>query len=216
MGSANKVTRALLAGLCWGAATTASAADIAGLPASHDAEAMRRWIALTGDNAGQPFAIVDKKEAKLFVFEADGHVAGAAPALLGQAIGDDSAPGVGDKPVAEVLPQERTTPAGRFASEPGRNLTGEDVVWVDYDSGFAIHRLRPGASYAPRLKHLTSPRAKDHRMSFGCVVVSASFYDSVVRPLLGQRRALVYVLPETRSLSSQFGEMQLALGDTSR
>lgn len=213
---ATRAMQALLCGWMTAASAVASAGDFAGLAASQDADAMLRWVRATGDNGGRPFAIVDKKEARLFVFEGNGRVIGAAPALLGQAVGDDTVPGVGDKPQSQVLPQERTTPAGRFAAEPGLNLTGEDVIWVDYDSGFAIHRLRPGASYPRRVKHLMSPNARDHRMSLGCVVVSASFYDSVVKPTLGEQPTVVYVLPETRSLTRQFGALQVALGDAAR
>ena len=36
--------------------------------------------------------------------------------------------------MAKIRPHERTTPAGRFASEPGRNTGGEDIVWVDYET----------------------------------------------------------------------------------
>ena len=51
-----------------------------------------------------------------------------------------------------------TTPAGRFEAEPGINNKGEQVVWVDYDSAFAIHRLRPGFAYQSRATRLVSTR----------------------------------------------------------
>lgn len=156
------------------------------------------------DHEGRPFAVVDKPGAKLYVFDANGRLVGASPALLGQAIGDDTVPGVGAKAPSEVLPHERTTPAGRFVSEPGRNLQGDNVVWVDYDSGFAIHRVRAGASYAPRLQRLASAAPLAHRASLGCVVVDSGFYDRVVWPVLGQGKAVVYVLPETRPVASLF------------
>jgi len=179
--------------------------------ASADARQVARWVEASGDNGGRPYAIVDKKSARLFVFAPDGRELGATPALLGEAVGDDTVPGVGDKPPSQVLPGERTTPAGRFVSEPGRNLSGEHVVWVEYDSGFAIHRVRPGASQAGRLQRLASPTPEDNRNSLGCVVVDVPFYESVVLPVLGQGRAVVYVLPETRAVSSVFDVRRLAL-----
>ena len=63
-------------------------------------------------------------------------------ALLGSARGDDSAPGIGDRPLAKILPDERTTPAGRFSAELGENNHGEDILWVYYDNAISMHRVR--------------------------------------------------------------------------
>lgn len=156
---------------------------------------MRRVLA-SGDARGRPFAIVDKRQARLLVFRADGRLLGATPALLGAAPGDFTFAGVGrrDRPIA---PHERTTPAGRFESEPGRNHLGEAIVWVDYDSSLAIHRMRPAAAHERRPERLASPSPGDNRISLGCIVVAASFFDTVVAPSLGRQRGVVYVLPET-------------------
>jgi hypothetical protein len=62
--------------------------------------------------------------------------------LLGLARGDVSVPGIGERKISDINPHERTTPAGRFISEPGRNLSGEDIVWVDYDAAVSMHRVR--------------------------------------------------------------------------
>src|SRR5476649_2710748 len=58
--------------------------------ASHEARHVADWVVDSGDNRGMPFAIVDKTDAKVFVFGPDGRLRGAAPALLGLALGDDS------------------------------------------------------------------------------------------------------------------------------
>lgn len=187
----------------------ASGVDFGGEHPSADARRIAQWIVGSGDNKGLPFAIVDKKDARLFVFDAGGRVIGATPALLGLAPGDHSLPGVGDRHPALLPPRERTTPAGRFESEPGRNHTGEAIVWFDYDAALAIHRLRPGKAHAARLKRLTSPAPADHRASLGCVVVPVAFYDSVVGPTLGRERGVVYVLPETRPVAEMFGVQQV-------
>jgi hypothetical protein len=173
---------------------------------STDTQRVAQWILASGDNNGLPFAIVDKKDARLFVFEPAGRVLGATPALLGLAPGDRSLPGVGDKDPALLKPFERTTPAGRFESEPGRNHTGEAIVWIDYDAALAIHRLRPGKAHAARVKRLASQAPEDRRASLGCVVVPAAFYDSVVGPTLGRERGVVYVLPETLPAQEVFGK----------
>lgn len=179
--------------------------DFAGEPASADARRVAQWVVGSGDNRGAPFAIVDKKDARLFVFDAGGRIVGATPALLGLAPGDHSLPGIGEREPSQLLPAERTTPAGRFASAPGRNHTGEAIVWFDYDAALAIHRLRPGQTRAARLKRLASPAPADRRASLGCVVVAPAFYESVVGPTLGRERGVVYVLPETRPLHEVFG-----------
>jgi hypothetical protein len=152
------------------------------------------------DNHDMPFAIVDKKDAKLFLFTPRGRLVASTPALLGLARGDHSVPGVGDLPVGQIPPADRTTPAGRFVTEPGRNLDGEDVVWMDYDAGLAIHRLRPGAAREARLQRLASGVPAAHRVSAGCVVVPVEFYEQHLQPMFGTRAGVVYVLPETRSV----------------
>ena len=130
------------------------------------------------------------------MFDATGRLRGTSPVLLGQTRGDRSAPKVGHTQSGNVPLSERTTPAGRFVAEPGRNLNGEHVVWVDYDAAFAVHRLRPGPSLALRLARLASPTADDNRLSFGCVVAPVKFYVDVVATVLGRGRSIVYVLPE--------------------
>lgn len=187
-----------------GAVALACALGAGPARASSDASEVAQWVIATGDHRGGPFAIVDKKSAQLFVFDSAGNLLGATPALLGLAPGDHSVPGVGEKDPASLLPFERTTPSGRFESEPGRNHTGEAIVWFDYDQRLAIHRVRPGKSEAGRLRRLASPSAAERRASLGCVVVPVAFYETIVAPTLGRQRGVVYVLPETRSAGELF------------
>ena len=158
---------------------------------------LSRDVLSRGDHGERPFAIVDKQAALILVFGADGRLAGSAPVLLGRARGDHSAPGVGQRTQDRTLrATDLITPAGRFASEPGRNLEGDDIVWIDYGAALAIHRLRSGSSHADRQWRMASANLGDRRVSAGCVVVPTGFYDSVVRPLLGRQRGVVYVMPE--------------------
>lgn len=182
----------------WAAAATASAAavDFSGEQASEEARQMAQWALDSEDAVGKPFAVVDKKQARLFVFGADGRLLGTTPALLGLAKGDRGVPGIGNIPVNSIPPEARTTPAGRFESMPGHNLKGEAIVWIDYEASLAIHRLRPAAPAERRPQRLASDSVDDKRISFGCVVVSPEFYDQVVQPSLGRQRGVVYVLPE--------------------
>jgi len=188
-------------------AKSAVAAVEAPVEVSKDAREMVQWIMASHDNADMPFAVLDKKAARFFVFEASGRMVGAAPALIGAAPGDHTAPGVGSRPLSQMKPEERTTPAGRFISEPGRNLSGEDIVWVDYEAAFAIHRVRPGPSWQRRQALLPSPNAASRRVSLGCIVVAPEFYLGVVQPILGRQRGVVYVLPETRPARTLFAAL---------
>ena len=186
-------------------------ASMAAESASADARYAAGWVMDSADNRGLPFAIVDKKDARIFVFDGAGQLRGASPALLGLASGDRSVPGIGDREPSRILPFERTTPAGRFASQPGRNLQGEDVIWINYHEGLAIHRVRPGNSQEQRLQRLASATATDNRISLGCVVVPVAFFETVVSPMLGRNDGVVYVLPETRPVHALFGGFQAGL-----
>ena len=177
--------------LAWASVAEAEAAS------RDPAPAFAARVLASQDHAGRPFAIVDKTNAWIVVHHADGTVAGSARVLLGAARGDWSMPGVGERTQNGTLrPEDLTTPAGRFVSQPGHNHTGEAVVWVDIDAAFAIHRLRPGPQAAERARRLTTTGAGDKRVSAGCVVVAGRFFDDVVQPVLGAGPAVVYVLPE--------------------
>ncbi len=186
-------------------------ADFAGEAASTDARYAAASVMASADNQDLPFVIVDKKDARIFVFDASGRLRGASAALLGLASGDRSVPGIGQRPVTQILPAERTTPAGRFLSQPGRNLQGEDVIWVNYSEGLAIHRLRPGNSQEQRRERLASATPSDNRISLGCVVVPVAFYEEVIAALLGKSHSVVYVLPETGPVQALFGGEVLGL-----
>ena len=166
---------------------------------SRDVQATARWVLQRADHRGRPFAIVDKNSAQIVVFDAIGVPIGSSPVLLGLASGDrDAVPQMGLRTPASLAPSERTTPAGRFDSEPGRNDKGEAIVWFDYDAALAIHRLRPAPEYQQRPQRMASINPLDRRITFGCVVVPEAFYDDVIAPTLGRRRGVVYVLPEER------------------
>jgi hypothetical protein len=189
-----------------GALLAALAASVSAM--SLPAQDMAQSVTRSSDNRGLPFAIVDKREAQLHVFDARGRLVGSTAVLLGATVGDEIVPGVGERAQrGAVGPGERTTPAGRFGSFPGRNHTGERVVWVDYESAFAIHRVRPGRSFKMRVDRLGAPGAAGKRVSEGCVVVPADFYDRVIERVLGAGRSVVYVMPEARALRDTFRDL---------
>ena len=163
------------------------------------------WALADGaGNAGRPWAILDKKNARLHLFDGTGALKASSAVLLGAASGDDSVPGIGDRKIADIRPFEKTTPAGRFHTEPGTNLQGEDIVWVDYDAAISMHRVRP-LKGERRLERLATPTARDNRISYGCINVPAAFYDRWLKPGFGKQAGLLYVLPETRTAAAQFG-----------
>ena len=163
------------------------------------------WIVSSHDNAGAAFFIIDKKRARLLVFDAAGNLQGASPVLLGLARGDDTVPGIGDKALADIRPQERTTPAGRFVAERGRNLQGDDVVWVDYAAAVSLHRVRNVNPGDRRVERLLTKTIADNRISYGCINVPVAFYDHVVQQAWRSGRGVVvYVLPEKRGLEEVF------------
>lgn len=185
-------------------ATAARRADFKAALHSPDARLVADWVAASADNAGVPFAILDKREATVFVFDRSARLVGASPVLLGAAPGDDSVEGIGERAIPDVKPFERTTPAGRFVSRPGKNSSGEDVVWVDYSAAVSMHRVRLIDPKERRLERLASPDAAMRRISYGCINVPVKFFDAVVSPVLGTGRAVVYVLPETKSVHDVF------------
>jgi hypothetical protein len=158
----------------------------------------------SGDHHGMPFAILDKVEAKVFVFHPDGRLHGAAPALLGLGKGDDIIPGIGDKKLSEIRPEDRVTQAGRFVSYLGINYKGTSILWIDYESNTALHRVITTNPKERRLERLDSPKPLEHRISFGCVNVPMKFFDDVVEPTFTGTYGVVYVLPETRSINETF------------
>ena len=178
----------------------------------HDTLHVVSWVLATADHAGLPFAVVDKRGARISVYEPDGRLIGSSAALLGIDPGDLSVPDIAQRTPSSLAAGERTTPAGRFESRPGHNDKGEAIVWIDYDASLAIHRLRPAPLHQRRPQRLDSPTAEDNRVSLGCVVVSADFYLSVIQPSLGQRRGVVYVLPESRPVQAMFGATSVSQG----
>jgi len=184
--------------------TAPAHAQFAQEAASPDVRHMADWVVNSRNNQQKAFAIVDKRDAKVFMFDPRGVLKAATPALLGAAQGDDSFPGIGDKPLSQVRPEEKTTPAGRFVAELGMNTGGEDIVWVDYDAAVSMHRVRATVKAERRLERLASPTPDDNRISFGCINLPPTFYEQVLKPAVQNGGVVIYVLPEVHSLRQVF------------
>jgi hypothetical protein len=187
--------------------TESAQTDFAHEPASAEARQIADWALASGDNQGMPFMIVDKVNARLFLFTARGALLGTAPVLLGLGKGDDTPPGIGDLPLASIPPADRITPAGRFDAVMGVNLAGQDILWVDYEAALSVHRAtdpKHSLTAHGRLARLASATVADNRISHGCVNVSAMFFEETLRPAFQGAGGVIYILPETRPLQVQF------------
>ena len=180
-------------------------ADFGEVKPSTQARTFANWVASADDNRGTTFVVIEKKEARLYVFDGKARLLAVSPVLLGAALGDETVPGIGDRPIALVQPNERTTPAGRFVAERGRNAWGEDVVWVDYDAAVSMHRVVTADATERRLERLASPSADDNRISYGCINVPVAFYEAHIRPAFAHQSGIVYVLPNIATIHQVFG-----------
>jgi hypothetical protein len=180
------------------------AADFGNITPTPQARRMADWIVARHDNGKAPFFIIDKRDARLYVFQPDGTIVGTAPVLLGAARGDETWPGIGNVPIKQVRPWQRTTAAGRFVTEPGMDLDRKDVVWLDYDAGLAMHRVINKVRSEHRPERLATPTPLDNRISFGCINVPIAFFDAYVSPVFGKRPGVAYILPEVKTFQEAF------------
>jgi len=112
------------------------------------------WVVNSSDHKGLPFVIVDKPNARVFVFDSSGRIRGDAAALLGSAPGDHSVPGIGERELSDMAPEDRTTPAGRFVAVAGmavarqRPATANGVVFMLLEDEFGqMNLVVPPAVY---------------------------------------------------------------------
>ena len=178
-------------------------ADFRGDVAPIDVRRMANWVVASADNGSLPFAIIDKKDADVFVFDREGQILGFAPVLLGLGVGDDSVPGIGNKPLSAIPPKDRTTPAGRFVAYLGHEGK-TNLFWVDYKNNIAMHRVVTGTPRDHRLQRLATPTPLDNRISFGCINVPVDFFDRTLLPAFKSTKGVVYILPEVKATRDVF------------
>ena len=201
---------AMAAFLLLGAASAnAQYADFGSERPSADALHIANWAVHSGDHRAMPFVIVDKRDSRVFVFDGQGRLQGAAPALLGLAQGDHSVPGIGTRKMSTIRPEERTTPAGRFAASMERSLHGDEILWVDYDAAVALHRVIATVPKERRLQRLASQTPADRRITYGCINVPVKFFEQVVMQAFKGGSGIVYVLPEIRGAAEVFGSYDI-------
>ena len=169
-----------------------------------DARHMADWVVQRRDNGRMPFIVLDKRDARLYVFDVQGHLLDQTPVLLGSAHGDETYPGIGDVPIADVKPYQRTTAAGRFVTRPGLDADHTDVVWLDYDAALAMHRVINKVKAERRLQRIASPNPKVRRISWGCINIPIAFFDTYISPVFGKHSGVTYVIPERKTFAQVF------------
>jgi len=184
--------------------TSSKRADFKKVNTSTQTRKLADWVVDSGDNQEMPFILVDKINAMVFVFDPDGRLKGSAPALLGLAKGDHSFPGIGDRHLSAIRPEERTTPAGRFVGMLGHNSDGKNVLWVDHDKAVSLHRVITNHPEERRLERLATLTPLDNKISYGCINVPVKFFDDIVRPVFAGTRGVIYVLPEVKTTQEVF------------
>lgn len=172
---------------------------------SLDAKNLSDWITESGNNQALPFIIIDKREAKVFTFLSDGQFYRGSPALIGEMIGDDVTPGVGQKKLSEIKVEERTTPAGRYEVQIGMSPNKSELLWIDYESGLSMHPVVTSNPLEQRLKRILSSNLSERRITYGCVNVSSLFYQEVIHPTFKNSSGIAYILPEVHSIEAIFG-----------
>lgn len=203
----------MVAALSMAAAFAPSAAAAQLSDVTPAALAVANWAKSTGDHGGRPIMVIDKSAAAVFLYDGSGQLLGMAPVLIGSAIGDDSAPGIGNREIHEIKPEERTTPAGRFLTRLGPALGKyRRVLWVSHELSIAMHPVITASPREQRKMRLNSPSPADNRITYGCINVSADFYRKMVEPLFAETAGIAYVLPETKQLAEVIPGFQPILG----
>lgn len=197
---------------------TASSQEFGTTPASAEIRQMRQWVVDTGNNDKLPFVLIDKVNARVYVFNSAGQLQGMAPALLGMTRGDDSIPGIGSRPLSEVGAQDRVTPAGRFVSSLSYDKNDKQILVLDYADALSLHAVVKGTPAERRAERLKSSTPLDNRISYGCINVPLQFFNEIVSPTFKRNDGIVYILPEISPLDTLIGtgKLQNSASSTNR
>lgn len=189
----------------------AESVDFKNQSASPEVRRVALWVSDSKDNHGMPYLIVDKVNARVFVFDAHGHLQGSDAALLGMARGDRSVTGIGDRTMSAIRPEDRTTPAGRFKAYLDHDVHGHEILVIDYAASISLHAVVKGTPAERRAERLGSTTSEDNRISFGCINVPLKFYKTIVRAAFAHTFGIVYILPEMSPASKVFGFHDVAI-----
>jgi len=163
-----------------------------------------QWVAASKDNAGLPFVVVDKVNARVYAFNPLGQLQATAPVLLGMGVGDKALVSQ-DAPMSAMPPEKRITPAGRYPSRLVTDNHGKTVLLIDGENLITMHIVVKGTPAQRRAERLASVSTADNRISFGCINVPPGFFTTVVDPDFRPKKGVVYILPEKTTAGQLFG-----------
>ena len=173
--------------------------------ASAETQAVAQWVAASKDNAGLPFIVVDKANARVYAFTPYAQLKATAPILLGAGVGDKVLVSP-DAPMSAIPPQKRITPAGRYVSKLAIDPHGKKTILsIDPQNLISLHIVAKGTPAQRRAERLASVVTDDNRVSFGCINVPPAFFTTVVDPDFRPAKGIVYILPETSTAAQLFG-----------
>jgi hypothetical protein len=173
--------------------------------ASAEVQAVQQWIAASKDNAGLPFIVVDKTNARVYAFTPYAQLKATAPILLGAGVGDKVLVSP-DAPMSAIPPQKRITPAGRYVSKLAVDPHAKKVILsIDAANLISLHIVAQGTPAQRRAERLASVSSEDNRISFGCINVPPGFFTTVVDPDFRPGKGVVYILPEQTTAAQLFG-----------
>jgi hypothetical protein len=163
-----------------------------------------QWVAASKDNAGLPFVVVDKVNARVYAFTPFAQLKATAPVLLGGGRGDVVLVSP-DAPMSAIPEHKRITPAGRYPSRLVVDNHGKTVLLIDGPNLITMHIVVKGTPAQRRAERLASATSDDNRVSFGCINVPPAFFTTVLDPDFRPGQGIVYVLPEKTTPAQMFG-----------
>lgn len=175
-----------------------SAEDNIDFSASSASEAVKQavdWIQDRRDNRYLPFAIIDKNNSGIFVFDTKSKFLASGPVLLGIARYDRIDPKTLNSSLSKIAADQRVTPSGRYWAILGKDHNGKEMLWIDPEYAIALHPVVdvPGQKRKTRLKTETS---KDNRITWGCINVSPVLFETIITPVFKEKGGMIYILPE--------------------
>jgi hypothetical protein len=179
-------------------AVASTKADFRNVSAGADARTVADWIVRNNKQQYGPFIIADKAGGVMYAFDGNGVLIAKTPALYGKARSDTLTDAQAAKPIGEVTDDDKITPAGLFYAKGVDTKYGRGIVLAEYaTTRISIHQVVTGNRNESRLVRLLSTSLADHRVTFGCINVTAEFISAVVVPYFGGDSVIV-VMPEGR------------------
>ncbi len=163
--------------------------------ASEDVRETVDWIQNNQDNRYLPFAVIDKQNTEIYIFDTENRFVANGPVLLGIAKYDSIDPETLHSRLSEITVEKRVTPSGRYRAVLGKDHRGKELLWVDYHYAIALHPVvfMPGQNRKIRLESKTS---EDNRITYGCINISPALFKTVISPMFKEKGGFVYILPE--------------------